>query len=265
MSRPVNFSFALAAKRALPFLLFILLIFWLYYKLANLGFDYEWQWNRAWRQFGRWSRDGFAPGPLCEGALFTLGIACVGAVFSLLAGLLAAVFRLSPWRLCDLIASLYVGLFRNTPLLLQLFFVYFLIAPLFGLNAFWSAVLTLAAFEGAYLCELFRGGILAVPAAQWEASLSLGFSLSQTFLLIILPQAARNILPAFSSQLIALLKDTSLVSAIALADLTMRAQVVVAETFLAFEVWLIAALIYLVLSLFIAAPFLIMEKFRKWR
>ncbi|MDE5832467.1 MAG: amino acid ABC transporter permease [Desulfovibrio sp.] len=238
---------------------------WAYSRLAETGFEYEWQWNRAWRQFGRLTADGFVPGPLCDGLLFTTGVTFAGALVSVVCGLVSAIFTLSPWPLCARFARLYTGLFRNTPLLIQLFFVYFLISPLFNLDAFWSAVLTLGAFEGAYLCELFRASLLAVSRTQWEASLSLGFSLSQTLFLVILPQAFRLALPAFSNQLIALLKDTSLVSAIALADLTMRAQAVVAETFLAFEVWLIAALFYLMLSLFISLPFLMLEKYWKWR
>ena len=238
---------------------------WVWFKLSELGFDYEWQWNRAWRQFGRWTKDGFAPGPLCEGLLFTLGIAATSAVVSVLSGLLSAAVILSPWPLCSRFARLYVSLFRNTPLLIQLFFIYFLISPIFGLDAFWSAVLALGAFEGAYLCELFRASLLSLPSAQWEASLSLGFSLPQTLFYVILPQAIRISLPAFSGQMIALLKDTTLVSAIALADLTMRSQAVVAETFLAFEVWLLAALFYLVLSLCVSLPFLMLEKLSKWR
>lgn len=241
-----------------------LLAAWIYYKLANLGFDYEWQWNRAWRQFGRWTKEGFSPGPLCDGILFTLGICALGLVFSAITGFMAAIFRLSPWKGCALLARIYVETIRSTPLLLQLYFVYFLIAPLFSLDSFWSAVLALSLFEGAYLCEIFRSAILSVSKTQWEAALSLGFSLRQTLFEVILPQALRNALPALSNQAISLIKDTSLVGAIAVADLTMRAQAVVAETFLAFEIWLLVALVYMALSLFISLPALAREYFYKW-
>ena len=231
-----------------------------YLELASEGMSYEWQWNRVWRHFGRWTAHGFVAGPLCEGLLMTLGIAAAGFCLSTLLGLAAAVCRLSPWPFCRLAAGAYIELLRNTPLLLQLFFVYFLLSPLFSLGPFGSAVLALGAFEGAYMAELFRAGLLSVPRGQWEAALSLGFSLSEALRLVILPQAARNMLPPLTSQIVTLIKDTSLVSAIAVADLTMRAQAIIAETFLAFEVWLLVAAIYLALTLLASVPAWLLER-----
>ena len=231
----------------------------IYWHLAAEGMTYEWHWNRAWRHFGHWTDHGFVAGPLLEGLYMTLGIAVAGFCLSTLLGLLAAVGRLSPWPFCRLAAGAYVELLRNTPLLLQLFFVYFLLSPLFGLGPFGSAVLALGAFEGAYMAELFRAGLLSVPRAQWEAALSLGFGLSETLRLVILPQAARNMLPPLTSQVVTLIKDTSLVSAIAVADLTMRAQAIIAETFLAFEVWLLVAAVYLALTLCASVPGWLLE------
>lgn len=233
---------------------------WLWWTLAAQGISYEWQWNRAWRFIGRWTAHGFVAGPLLKGVVMTLGIAAAGFCLSVALGLAAAVFRLSPWPLCRLIAVAYVGLLRNTPLLLQLFFVYFLLSPLFGLGPFGSAVLALGAFEGAYMAELFRAGLLSVPRAQWEAALSLGLDVGQALRLVILPQATRHMLPPLTSQVVTLIKDTSLVSAIAVADLTMQAQAVIAETFLAFEVWLLVAAIYLALTLCVSLPALWLER-----
>ena len=231
-----------------------------YWHLAAEGMSYEWQWNRVWRHFGRWTAHGFVAGPLLEGLLMTLGIAAAGFCLATVLGLVAAVCRLSPWPFCRAAAGAYIELLRNTPLLLQLFFVYFLLSPLFSLGPFGSAVLALGAFEGAYMAELFRAGLLSVPRAQWEAALSLGFGLGETLRLVILPQAARNMLPPLTSQIVTLIKDTSLVSAIAVADLTMRAQAIIAETFLAFEVWLLVAAIYLALTLCASVPGWIWER-----
>lgn len=192
----------------------------------------------------------------------TLGIAAAGFCLSTALGLAAAVGRLSPWPFCRFAAGAYVQLLRNTPLLLQLFFVYFLLSPLLALGPFGSAVLALGAFEGAYMAELFRAGLLSVPRAQWEAALSLGFGLGQALRLVILPQAARNMLPPLTSQIVTLIKDTSLVSAIAVADLTLRAQAIIAETFLAFEVWLLVAAIYLALTLCASVPGWLLERRR---
>lgn len=240
------------------------LILWIWHALAKEGVQYEWQWNRVWRHFGRFTSHGFVPGPLLKGIAVTLWIAALGLIFSLIAGLTAAIMRLSPWPACFFLAWIYVTLWRNTPLLLQLFFAYFLISPLLGLSPFWTATLALAAFEGAYLAEIFRAGILSVPKGQWEASLSLGLNARQTFRLVIMPQATRNMMPALTNQAISLVKDTSLVSAIAVADLTMRSQAIVAETFLAFEVWLLAGAIYLLIALCIALPGLWLERQRSW-
>lgn len=257
-----------SARFLYRFLLLGLLVFgsvWLYLKLANLGFEYEWQWNRAWRQLGRWTNHGFAPGPLLDGILFTLAICALSLVLSFIMGFITAISRLSPWPGWALFAGIYVTVIRSTPLLIQLYFIYFLVAPLFSLDSFWSAVLALTLFEGAYLGEVFRSALLSVPRTQWEASLSLGLSLSLTLFQVILPQAIRNSLPALANQAVSLIKDTSLVGAIALADLTMQAQAIVAETFLAFEIWLIVALIYLVMSLIVVVPAFVMEHLYKWR
>ena len=191
---------------------------------------------------------------MLKGLLLTLGIASIGLGFSVILGLGLALMRFSASPFYRLLARIHIGIFRNTPLLLQLFFIYFLVAPLFGLGPFWSAVISLAAFEGAYLAEIFRAGILAVPGQQWEAALSLGFNLSSTFFMVILPQSVRNVMPALTNQAVSLIKDTSLVSAIAVADLTLQAQAIIAETFLAFEVWLLVAAIYLLISLCISLP-----------
>lgn len=244
--------------------LFLLLIAWTWHSLAQTGMNYEWQWNRVWRHVGGFGPDGFTPGPLCEGALLTIAIAFAGALFTIIIGFFACVLRLSPWPACVWLSLIYVALWRNTPLLLQLFFAYFLISPLLNLTPFWTAVLALAAFEGAYLGEIFRAGVLSVQITQWEASLALGFNLRQTFALVILPQALRNMTPALTNQAISLLKDTSLVSAIAVADLTMRSQAIVAETFLAFEVWLLAGAIYLAMALCVSLPGLWLERHKKW-
>lgn len=238
----------------------IILVAVLYFRLAREGFSYEWQWNRVWRHFGRWTAQGFSPGPLCKGLALTIGIAALGFFFSGALGLVLSFMRLSASGLLRFLAVAHITLFRNTPLLLQLFFIYFLVAPIFNIGPFWAAVIALSAFEGAYFAEIFRAGILAVPHQQWEASLGLGFSLVQTFRLVIFPQAARNILPSFTNQAISLLKDTSLVSAIAVADLTMQAQAIVAETFLAFEVWLFVAAIYLILAFFLSLPAFWLER-----
>jgi polar amino acid transport system permease protein len=144
-----------------------------------------------------------------------------------------------------MIARAYLELIRNTPLLVQLFFIYFVMAPIFDLGRFASAVLSLSLFEGAYASEIFRAGIVSIHKGQWEAAQSLGLSTVDTYRRIILPQAIRRILPPLTSQAISLVKDSALVSTIAVYDLTMRGREIISETFLAFEIWFTVAAIYL--------------------
>jgi len=151
-------------------------------------------------------------------------------------------------------------LIRNTPLLIQLFFLYFVISPIVGMNAFFSAVIALSLFEGAYISEIFRSGIESIPPGQWEAGLSSGLTKFESYRFVILPQAVRAILPPLTGQAISLIKDSALVSTIAIYDLTMQGQAIVAETFLVFEIWLSVAAIYLVITMSLSALVHEMEK-----
>ena len=129
-----------------------------------------------------------------------------------------------------------------------MFFIYFVLGPVLGINRMTSAVLALSLFEGAYASEIFRAGIVSIQRGQWEATYSLGLSAFDTYYYVILPQAIRRILPPLTSQAISLIKDSALVSTIAIYDLTMQAQAVIAETFLTFELWFTVAVMYLVVT-----------------
>lgn len=248
----------------IPVLVLLLISFFLW-RLGSAGINYDWHWGRVWRYFGRFGEYGFAPGPLLQGVWLTVSITALCLVLSVLIGLFAAALRLSPWPLCAFCAKAYIALWRSTPLLLQLFMAYFLLSPLLKLSPFATAVLALSLFESAYFAEIFRAGILGVHKNQWEAALSLGFGLGQTFWLIIAPQAGRDMLPVLANQAVSLLKDSTLVSAIAVADLTMQSQTIIAETFLAFETWLLAGAIYLFLALLMTLPAFIFEMFKPIR
>ena len=131
--------------------------------------------------------------------------------------------------------------------------------PVLGLARFPSAVLALSLFEGAYASEIFRAGIVSIPRGQWEAGYSLGLSTFHTYRTIILPQAFRRILPPLTSQAISLIKDSALVSTIAIYDLTMQAQAIISETFLTFELWFTVAAMYLAVTITISVIVNIME------
>ncbi len=213
----------------------------------NLG--YRWQWNRIPRYLVTTSAAGRQFGPLLQGLWLTLEITLVSLVFSLLLGLSTALMRLSSSPMASGIARVYLELIRNTPLLIQIFIIYFVFAPIFDLGRFSSAVLALSLFEGAYASEIIRAGILAIPVGQWEASASLGLTVPQSYRYIILPQALRQMIPPLTSQGISLIKDSALVSTIAIYDLTMQGQQIIAETFLTFEIWFTVAAIYLAVTI----------------
>jgi polar amino acid transport system permease protein len=145
-------------------------------------------------------------------------------------------------------AWVYVETIRNTPLLIQIFVMYFVISPVLDMSAFLSAVMALSLFEGAYSSEIIRSGVVNIPKGQYEAAHSIGLSAFATYIKVILPQMLRQTLPMLAGQSVSLIKDSALVSTIAIADLTHQGQKIVSETFLSFEIWFIVAFCYLVIT-----------------
>lgn len=186
---------------------------------------------------------------LLKGALLTLQISVVSLALGLVFGLVAALCVLTKNPLLQWPARFYVWLIRSTPLLVQLFIIYYGL-PQFGLDLspFWSGVLGLALNTGAYNAETIRGGILAVPRGQTEAARTLGMSGALTMRRIVLPQALRLIIPPLGNNFVILIKDTSLVSTITLMELTLTAQRLIGSTYKPFEMYLMAALLYAVLT-----------------
>jgi polar amino acid transport system permease protein len=220
----------------------------LLFAISTSRMRYNWQWYRVPDYIFQRSGTGFRGGLLLQGLLVTLKISGLSLIFSAVIGLTTALMRLSRSTTANAVARVYLELIRNTPLLVQIFFVYFVLAPILGFSRFASAVLALSLFEGAYTSEIIRGSILSIHHGQWESAYSLGFSSVDAYRFIILPQAIRQILPPLTSQAVSLIKDSALVSTIAIYDLTMRGAAVVAETFLTFEIWFTVAAIYLVIT-----------------
>lgn len=221
---------------------------------------YNWQWYRV-DQYLFLRQDGsLKPGLLLQGLWVTLKITSLSMVMAFLIGMLTALARLSNSFVARLAARCYLEVIRNTPLLVQIFLIYFVLAPILGLERFSSAVIALSLFEGAYGSEIFRAGIVSIHKSQWEAASSLGLDGWKTYRLVILPQALRRILPPLTGQAVSLIKDSALVSTIAIYDLTMQGQAVVARTYLVFEIWLTVAAIYLSLTLALSAVSRRLEK-----
>ena len=243
----------------IQFLLMIGVVVWFFSRsVEEMG--YHWQWYQIPRYLYSITDNGMSAGPLLHGLAVTLQISLVSLLLAFGVGLTSALLQLSNSLPGKLIARLYLEISRNTPLLIQLFFIYFVMGPILGLDRFWAAVTALSLFEGAYASEIFRAGIISIEKGQWEASHSLGLSHKHAYRFIIIPQAIKRILPPLASQAISLIKDSALVSTIAVYDLTMVAQALIAETFLTFELWFSVALMYLALTIVLSFLVSYLEK-----
>lgn len=223
--------------------------------------SYNWQWYRIPQYIFTFDSGRFIPGLLLKGLGVTLQITGISLILAFIFGLTTAFLRLSDSLIGRITSRLYLEIIRNTPLLVQLFFIYFVLGPILDLSRFTSAVLALSLFEGAYASEIFRAGIVSIHQGQWEASYSLGLNTFQTYFHVILPQAIRRILPPLTSQAISLIKDSALVSTIAIYDLTMQGQAIISETFLTFELWFTIAGIYLLITIPLSLSVNLMEKY----
>lgn len=186
---------------------------------------------------------------LARAAIVTVEATAISFVIALVLGLILAVLRMSG-PVVGWLASAFVELVRSTPLLIQIFFIFFVL-PRFGvtLDAFTAGIIALSLHYGCYCSEVYRAGLEAVPRGQWEACTALNFSSWNTFKNIILPQAIPPIVPALGNYLVALFKDTPLLSAIAVAELVQTAKSMGSETFRYNEPMTIVGVTFLVLSL----------------
>ena len=221
---------------------------------------YYWQWFRIPDFLYKFDDGRFITGPILKGLKITLDITWISLVLTYIIGLVTALMRLSNSLIARDLARIYLEVSRNTPLLVQIFFMYFVAAPILDIDRFTAGVLALSLFEGSYASEIYRSGIVAVNKGQWEASYTLGLSIYQSYRYIILPQAIRRILPPLTSQAVSLIKDSSLVSVIAIYEMTMYANEIASETFLVFEIFFTIAAIYLALALILSRIVAYFEK-----
>jgi len=194
-----------------------------------------------------------------DGLLATFGVTVAAILCSLVIGLFAGLGRISHVVVVNRIATVYVEVIRGIPLLVQLFYIYYALGPVLKLEGPTAAVLAMSICYGAYMAEIFRAGIQAVPKGQMEAALALGLSRSQAMRKVILPQTVKLILPPIGNEFIALLKDSSLVSILAVSDLLRRGREYASTSFRYFESYTVIALIYLVMTLFFSRLVALME------
>jgi len=188
---------------------------------------------------------------LLQGALVTIEIAVISVIFGSIIGIFVGLGRVSSNPLLSQLSRFYIWVIRGTPLLLQLFVIHFAIPSVFSsltLPPFVSACIALSLNAAAYIAEIARGAIQSIDKEQMEAARSLGLSSSQAMRRVIIPQAFRRMLPPLGNEFIALIKESSLVSTIALYDLLRTGQQIISSTYLYMEVFLLVGLIYLFLT-----------------
>ena len=191
---------------------------------------------------------------LLAGAGVTIEITAIAVGLGFVFGLITSVCRLSGVKILNILAVCYVNIIRGTPLLVQIFLIYFALPMIIGerINPFVAAVAACSVNSGAYVAEIFRAGIQSVDKGQMEAGRSLGLSWMQTMRYIILPPAFKHVIPPLGNEFISMTKETSLVSVIGFEELTRRGQLIIAKTYGSFEIWLTVAFIYLVMTFTIA-------------
>ncbi len=188
---------------------------------------------------------------IAKGLWITIYISAISMIFALIIGLFISILRLSKIYILVLISRTYIEFFRGIPLFVFIIWLYYGLAMVSGINfdPITAGIICLSMQHGGYLAEIYRAGIQAVAKGQWEASFSLGFSIINTFIRIIFPQAVKIIIPPTANMFIGMLKDSALVSIIGVNELMRQSQIATSLTFRPFEFYTVTALIYIILTL----------------
>ncbi len=222
----------------------VILVFAAAVVLAFSRVNYVWNWAAVW-EYRRlfW-----------QGWLVTVALSVASLVVSIGVGGVAAVMLRSRNSFVEAVARVYVELIRGTPLLVQLLIGFYVVATAIGLNnRYIAGVLLLSLFSGAYMAEIFRGGLDAIPRGQIDSARAIGLTPWQSLRLVVLPQAVRLVLPSVAGQLVSLVKDSSLLSVIAITEFTHNAQEVNSFTYSTLESYVPLAVGYLLLTLPLSA------------
>ena len=247
------------AGQAMQAVIVFILIGWLIW-LGAEAMDYSWQWYRVGPFFYRVVDGEIIFGPLVRGLIETLRLAGVSAIFTLLIGFATAFTRMSDSIVGRVLATSYLEGVRNTPLLVQLFLFYFVIAPIFGIDRFWAGILCLSFYEGSFAAEIIRGGIQGVERGQFEAGDAIGLAPLDRYRYIVIPQALPLILPPLTGLLVSLIKHSAIVSVIAVSELTTEGLNLISDTFMAFEIWFLVAGMYLAITVSLSVCVSLIEK-----
>lgn len=199
---------------------------------------------------------------LLKGIPYTLLISGVGLAIGFVIGIIFGLLRISPMAWLRWIAIIYIEVFRGTPVLVQVLFIFYGLPQVLGgpIDAVTAGIAAIAVNSGAYISEIVRGGVQSIERGQREAGLSLGLTRIDTFRFVIWPQAFRRMIPALGNQGIISIKDTSLFAVIGVGELVRQGQIYIATTFTALEVYLMVAVLYLAITLSLSAGLRLLER-----
>lgn len=186
---------------------------------------------------------------LLDGLLVTVKISVISLIFAVFIGLIFGMFTISKSKILKAIATAYIFVVRGTPLIVQALFLFFGVGQLLGIrfDPEVAGIIVLSLNAGAYMAEIFRGGILAVDPGQMEAARSLGFNYFKSMRKIILPQAVKIMIPSIINQFIVTVKDTSILTVISIRELLQSGQIIIAREFNPFQMYAIIAVMYFIL------------------
>lgn len=236
----------------LQILLLIVGLSWVLHSGAE-AMNYHWQWQRVPDYLFFFEDGQWYSAELLDGLWVTLKLTFLSGVSTLVVAFITALLKLSSSKVGRLVSFIYIEVIRNTPLLVQIYLLYFVFGPYLGLDRMSTAILALTLFQGAYTAEVLRSGLMAIDKGQFEACRTLGLSRINSYRYVILPQVIKKTLPSLTNEAISLVKNTSIVSVMAIFDLTTEGRNIISDTAMPFEIWFTVAAMYLLLTLSLSA------------
>ena len=219
-------------------LLSVLLVVVFWFALSKIGITFNFSFLSSYRV------------RLLDGFLMTIYLSAAGLLLSLFFGIVSALLQSGKILVLRYLSKLYVTFIRGTPMIMQIYLFYYIVGTAFGIeNRFVCGVLILSIFEGAYIAEIIRGSLLSIDSTQLEAAKAVGFTKKQTVGLVILPQLTARTLPALTGQFASIIKDSSLLSIIAVIEITQTMREISADNYKFFECYLTLGILYLLLTL----------------
>lgn len=227
-----------------------LIIYAAYTGAQTMG--YNWQWNRV-PQFIYEIEDGqFIWKEIPIGLVGTIFISVISFIIAILIGLALALLRLSDLVVGRALSMVLLEAIRNIPIIVLLYVCYYIFGRVFGLDRIEASVLCLSLYSGVQISEVIRAGINAVAKGQWEAANSIGMSKMQSYRYIIIPQSIKLIIPPLTGEAVQMIRNSAIVSVIAVLELTTAGRNIISDTYMSFEIWFTVAVVYLVFTLLLS-------------